>query len=591
MAETVFPRREAAEAALLVPLCAGLAGGALHVLWYLADRYALHRLGFNGSDTLWMAPVSYVLLLALPGILFLVLLMLSPRPVVWRIMVFICSWIALFSAGLLLPELRTSALFVLTIGVASAVTVAVGPSPERRIPLLRRFAAFMLGLTALGAFYARGIPPLAERWQLAHLSAAQAGAPNVLFLVIDTQRAENLSLYGYMLPTSPHLDSLARESTVFDWAISPAPWTLPSHASMFSGRPAGQLSARWFRPFDDPVPRVAEVLRDHGYVTAAFSANFTYAGRTTGLERGFSYFLRRPFDFVRLVRFAPPWQTTLGIRVWQAPAWPEMWDAMRRPVLAWNYFPAGRYWSSEGITTHFLRWQSAHAGRPFFAFLNFLDVHEHHRPGSIPPEVPEVTPTMEGYDDATVYVDSVIHALQDTLATRGLLDHTLIIVTADHGEQFGEHGVNGHGHSLYMPVVRVPLLLRYPGVVPAGMRVSTTVSTRDLAATIEDLTGVGGHRLPGVSLAETWRHPAAPREPALSEVERDATPRSTAPSAKGPMRALVDQTWHYISGPEGEELYRYRDDPREQLDLSRDPRNAEVLARMRMLLRHIPFRY
>ena len=591
MAEMALSRREAAEAGLLVPLCAGLAGGALHVLWYLADRYLFHGLGFNGSDTLWMAPVSYVLLLAIPGIVLFVLLLLFPRPAVWRVTVFTCSAVAAFSAGLLFRELATVATASLSLGLASVATVVGGQSPGPRLPALRRFAAGMLALVLLGAFIARGIPPLAERWETARLPSAPAGAPNVLFLVIDTQRAENLSLYGYVWSTSPHLDSLARESTVFDWAISPAPWTLPSHASMFSGRSAGQLSARWFRPFDDAVPRVAGVLRDHGYATAGFPANFTYAGPTSGLSRGFSYFLSRPFSFRRVVRFAPPWQTPTGIKLWQAPAWPEMWDAMRRPVLAWNYFPAGRYWSSEGIATQFLQWQSAHAGHPFFAFLNFLDVHEHHRPGRIPPEVPEVTPKMDGYDDATVYVDSVIQALQDSLAGRGLLNHTLIIVTADHGEQFGEHGINGHGNSLYMQVVRVPLLLRYPGVVPAGLRVSTAVSTRDLAATIADLTGIGGHPLPGVSLAETWRHPTATRQPALSEVERDATPRSTAPSARGPMRGLVDQTWHYIEGPAGEELYHYRDDPKEQLDLSKDPQNAAVLAQMRLLLRRIPFGY
>jgi arylsulfatase A-like enzyme len=360
---------------------------------------------------------------------------------------------------------------------------------------------------------------------------------------------------------------------------------------MFSGLPAGQLTAGWFHPFADHVPRVAEVLRDHGYVTAAFSANFSYAGPTSGLGDGFSEYLRRPLTWRRIARFAPPWQTPTGIRLWRAGTWPEMWDAMRRPNLAWRFFPAGRYWTAKEIANHFLYWQAAHAGRPFFAFLNFLDVHEHHSPGRIPPEVPMRVPDIRGYDEATLYVDSVVQALQDTLAARGLGDRTLLIVTADHGEQFREHGLTSHGNSLYMQLLRVPLLLRYPGKVPAGLRVGTLVSTRDLAATIADLTGTG-NALPGVSLAETWRHPEAPREPALSEVEQDDTPQSTAPSAHGPMRALADSAWHYIQGPLGaEELYRYRDDPKEQQDLSRDPRNAEVLTRMRERLRGIPFRY
>lgn len=584
-------RRDAVAAGVLVPLSAGLAGSALHGLWYALMRYVLHGFVFTGVNGLWLAPASYCLFLALPGIPLLVLMLLRPGPLTWRIDVFVCTWVAMASVGMLFPQVALPAMLLLATGIAARCVALAGPEPRLVLPGLRRFSTAMLALVGVGAVVAREWP-LTERLDHARLGPPSANAPDVLLLIIDTQRAANMGLYGYPHDTSPRLDALAPQSTVFDWAIAPAPWTLPSHASMFSGRPAGQLAARWLHPFDDAVPRIAEVMRDHGYLTAAFPANYSYAGGTSGLQAGFSRYLSRPIDLERVIRFVPPWQTVTGDRIWNAGGdWRQLRSALRTPSLAVNAIPGGRYWPAADIARKFLDWQAAQSSRPFFAFLNFLDVHEFHAPGRWPSKVHLTPPSMAGADQATRYVDSVIRSVLDTLAARHVLEHTLLIVTADHGEQFHDHGLWSHGNSLYMDLIHVPLLLRYPGVVPEGLRVAQAVSMADLAATIADLAGTGDHRLPGTSFAQTWREPASPRAPALSEVERDGSYRSIAPSADGPLRSLVDQTWHYILGPHGEQLYRYREDPEEARDLSAQPANAAALDSMRLRLRHIPFGY
>lgn len=585
-------RREAVVGGLLVPVCAGLTGAALNVLWYLAHRYLLHDLVFNGLDAVWLQPCAYVILALVPGIPLALLLVAWPRPRLWQLLVFGCGWAVIFCVGLLFRQMSSWATLILSAGAASRIAVLAGREPAPWIPRLRRASLALLSIPVLGLILSRGAPPLVERWRTSHLAAAPAGAPNVLWVVIDAQRAQNLDLYGYGRRTGPELDTLAASSTVFDWAIAPAPWTLASHAAMFSGRPASQLSVRWFHPFTDPVPRIAQVMREHGFRTAGFSANISYAGPASGLERGFTRYSTRPLNLGRVIRAAPIWNTPTGVAVWKARGWTEVLAALRPPKLARSFFPEGRYRPAENIGTLFLDWQRQDNAHPFFAFLNFLDVHEHHTPRTARPEVVHGADLNEaGYDDAMVYDDSVIGAIVDSLSARHLLDHTLLIVSSDHGEQFNEHGLRGHSNSLYSQLLRVPLVIRLPGVVPAGLRVPTTVSTRDLAATIVDLTGLHDARIPGQSIADAWRHPGAPRDAALSEVEGNPMADANSPTVHGPVRSLMDDTWHFIDAPDSDALYLYRADPGELKNLVHDSATAAVVARLRSQLRRIPFGY
>ena len=582
-------RRDAVRAALLAPVCAGMAGAALHVAWYLCQRFLFASLVFSGSDVLWLAPASYTILAFLAGLPFLLLLILTRRPWAWRALVFVVCWASLFAAALLVRQFSSLASLLLSAGVAARLAGWAGETPERLLPRMQRFAAVMVVLSLAGLGIARGGSPALARWRDARAPEPPQGVPNVLLLIIDTERAQNTSLYGYPHRTTPVLDSLAASSTVFDWAMSAAPWTLPSHAAIFSGRPASLTDVRWFHPFNQDVPRLATVLHEHGYATGGFAANFSYAGPASGLARGFSLYLRRPVTLGRIIRAVPVWNTPTGVKIWKAASIEDAFAALRAPNLNRNFFPEGDYRTAAQISQRFLDWQ-ARQRRPFFAFLNYLDVHEYHRPGQTPAQVHRSPSNQGGYDDAIRYDDSIIGVTLDSLKARGVLDRTIVIITADHGEQFHEHNLTGHSNSLYTQLLHVPLVVRYPAAVPQGRRIGTAVSTRDLAATIADLAGVGDRRLPGVSLAQTWREPAVARAPALSELEYDWTNDSSR-AAQGPIRSLVDDTFHLIHGARGDELYRYREDTDESRNVVDDPRYAAAVARLRSELRRLPFGY
>jgi arylsulfatase A-like enzyme len=170
------------------------------------------------------------------------------------------------------------------------------------------------------------------------------------------------------------------------------------------------------------------------------------------------------------------------------------------------------------------------------------------------------------------------------LRARNVLDSTLVIVTSDHGELFGEHGLTGHHSNLYFNVLHVPLIMRLPGRVPAGVRVAAPVSLRDLAKTIADLTQLPERdRIPGTSLARYWNDERDEGSPLFAAVEKGVRADSTLPFAKGDMVSLMDEQWHYIrnNGTSKEELFRYREDPEETVDYATRAESDSVKERLR----------
>jgi arylsulfatase A-like enzyme len=131
-----------------------------------------------------------------------------------------------------------------------------------------------------------------------------------------------------------------------------------------------------------------------------------------------------------------------------------------------------------------------------------------------------------------------------------------VVITADHGELLGEHGLTGHAQSLYEEGLHVPLIIRYPSAAPSGVRIAREVSLRDLAATIQSLAGVPGS-FPGTSLSRLWQDSSARTSPALAEVRQQPNPLGDYPTAKGALKALVSDGWFYVvnEGTKGEELY------------------------------------
>jgi arylsulfatase A-like enzyme len=517
----------------------------------------------------WMTPAAdVVLVVAVTGVAFVLTRWL---PAAWRerTILAVPLFVAWFTALLYVPRVHIGAQAALAAGLAVQGARLLGRRREwvrRRSPRALLIATLVTAATAIGTLSYRVVE---ERRAEGALVQPRPDAMNVLLLIWDTVRARNLSLYGYERPTTPGLEALARESVVFDRAIATAPYTLPSHASLFTGRWAHELSTDWRVPLNAEPRTLAEVLRGAGYRTAGFAANRFYVTRAYGLNRGFIRFeevrhllsetIRHSLAFRliathdavrRLFRF----ETDLG-----------------RPRAAMLYGAVTR-WIAEGKDN-----------RPYFAFVNVMDGHApflprapydtlfgwysastpseerqrlrymaHENPASLPVE--EAKRLERAYDGAIAALDAMTTSFIDTLRQRGLLDRTMVIISADHGEEFGEQGVFGHGNSLYFPSLHVPLIVWAPGRVPAGVRVPATVSLRDLPATILDLLQLRPD-LPGRSLASLWRGDTAlvNEAGALAEVRYDRSLPPSVPASAGGLKAFVTDSLQLIRSGRGDE--------------------------------------
>jgi arylsulfatase A-like enzyme len=366
--------------------------------------------------------------------------------------------------------------------------------------------------------------------------------PNVLFISVDTLRADHLGVYGYERATSPNLDTLAREGVYFERAYAPSQWCLPSHASMMTGLDALAHGVRGPRDsLHDRHTTLAETLRSNGYRTAAFIAGSAHG--FVGAERGFD----RGFDKYHHFPHYGRWRTAF------------LSGALDH---AYNKFVRRGLGGAELQLDRVLRWVSGHQDRPFFLFVHLLDVHaQNHRLRNEAPEpfrdmfCPDYAGDYDGctasgrcagridkpirlgleppptaseleriiclYDGSIAYADSELGRFFSGLDDLGLYDRTVIAVTADHGEEFMEHGVLGHAQ-LYNATLHVPLILRAPNL-PAGRAVKERARVIDVPSTLIELVGLeSGEPRPGkgrslVALARGEEEPGdAPPDIAIS---------------------------------------------------------------------------
>ena len=545
-------------------MLAGLLEGAAYY------RYPLLR----NPDLPWIAVLF-------AGAVFLILgLVLAPlaRFVRWRV----------FFAGLTLA--------LALVAFYDCATVGVGDHGERvlmRVVALAlaggvalatwKFSAGWQGLQrksvigiAVFALLYTGVPParraFRERRELAAVSGANH-APNVLVIIVDALRADHLSTYGYSRETSPYITKLASQGVLFQNAIAAASWTLPSHASILTGRLPHEVGAD--RPdgfVDRSMPTVAEAFRRHGYRTAAFSANWWFFARRLGFSPGFVHFE----DFSSVSSAIA--QTNLGQRI-------------QNLLLKLGFLHAaiGRA-SAEQINRRMLRWLDRGKG-PFFVVANYMDVHEPYLPpldcfhrfsklarpaGQVfigNPQMDHLTPPeiqneMDAYDASIYCLDGQIAALVQALHKRQLMSNTIVVFTSDHGDGFGEHGLMSHGNDLYLELIHVPLIMVGPGI-PAGAVVQRPASLMWLAPTLLSLTGASTQPFPGpaMNLAWTgatqslWTDPVSE----LAQMYQDAN----APNYTGALLSVVTSKWHLIAGgPKGEELYDRSEDKAEAHNLA-----------------------
>ncbi|MEO6444839.1 MAG: sulfatase-like hydrolase/transferase [Gemmatimonadaceae bacterium] len=554
----------------------GLATGLLHALVLLWRLAIAREFIWQSRDHIWMAPLAYLcffLILGVPGTALALLVQRRWRgfdAYHWLTALFLfASSVALL---LLWPRLHPAAVVLLAMGAAvRGSTILV----QRRNRDVARVAwALAATVLVLGAG-SRGWRAASERRWLARLPEATADAPNILLIILDTVRAASTSLHGYGQPTTPFLERLGADGVVFDRAITTSPWTLPSHGSLFTGHDADALHVSWRVPLDAALPTLAEVLTARGYATAAFVANTYYAGHDSGLERGFAHYDDYRTSIKQLLRSTSFSHVQLVADLGGSRSWRAVWVALRRHNLSRVVMPLSHRKNGATVTDDFLRWQGQPARkdgtvRPFFAFLNYFDAHEAY---AAPPGYDSLfaapSRKQRRYEGAIRFVDDQLARLFDTLSARGVLDNTIVVVTSDHGEQFGEHGKWGHGNALFMEALHVPLLIRYPPRVPRGARVRQPVSLRDIGATMAELSGAGTIPFPGRSLSREWNEGAgtgAPNSVAawLTSFEDGWLPIERQRT----MRSLVVGDWHWIRNFDGSEaLHDFRRDPGELNDV------------------------
>jgi arylsulfatase A-like enzyme len=622
---------------LVLSLWCGLVAGPLEVGAIVLRKHTMDLIQFYWMSRhfVWLIPLTNLLIFLVLGPVLALVAQIWPRRGRGIAARLLCALTLLPLIWALFPGIYGPAGLILVLGIAAWL-----------VPVLQRHAAgfcwciqwsfpVLPGLIALLAASVWAGDRLKE-WREEVRPLPAPGSPSVLLIVLDTVAADHLSLHGYSRPTCPTLEGLTRRGIRFDRAQVTSSWTLPSHASFFTGRWPHELSAGWFTRLDATHPTLAEYLGSRGYATAGFVANLPYVGADTGLERGFTRY--QDYIFPGLCAFKPA--ALVGRPVEGLKAIHRFfWEHLGVEILTeWlQLFYAGNRKPATAINHEFLNWLSSRRQpeRPFFAFLNFIDAHypytlpdssitrfggkprnEHERDlldnwqawDKLRLSDRDVTLARDAYDDCLADLDEQLGCLIDRLERRGFLERTWLIVTSDHGESFGvPHNDFGHGTSLYQPQLRVPLIIVPPAVdgrggrSPAPRVVSETVSLRDLPATIVDLLDLeAGAPFLGTSLARLWggadpgdpaAAPASRPSPALSEV----VPTNTLIS---PSEALLRDrsVWTslavgdsvyiraYYRGDIYEELFDLRADPRESLNLAEDAAQRPLLERMRATL-------
>lgn len=567
---------------------AALLTATLHLASRGVRLLVLHEFQPIGPDAIWMAPLAelgFFLALAAP---FVIAALVQPLPVIERVALFVFGAMAITLGGLQSRALHPAAAVLLGLGVGWRLAVSLRAAPRRVRQSIRLVLATLAGVFAVATVVE--LVRMEDGGPLAG-TAAPAGAPNVLILILDTVGARHLSLYGYNRETSPHLDSLASEATVFDDAIAPSSWTLPSHASMFTGVVPWDLSARWTVPLDASAPTLAERFAVRGYRTAGFVGNLVYAGPATGLARGFQYYRADRRTLKALALRATITQTPLFEAV-RSGSIAQRLRALVLPSLRIGWEPRKDPKRAGTVVDEFLHWQAGVRDRPFFAFLNFFDAHYPYQPPApFDTRFASQPKGRDRHDGAIAYEDVMIQHLVDVLRARGVLDKTILVIAGDHGNAFGEHGLHGHGNSLFRELVHVPLLLRYPARVPSGIRIHGVASLTDLAATLLSLADpTEPVPMPGNPLTPMWADSVPVPRIAISWVERSDNPNE--PTSQGDLASATSDSQQLIIAQDGSVgLYEYIDDPEEQVNVLTERGAQAVPAALRDTLAPITRRW
>ncbi len=417
----------------------------------------------------------------------------------------------------------------------------------------------MLDNRALADVAPRPVAPVLER------------RPNVLLVVVDTLRRDALGAYGAGPAASPALDEFAESSVVYEEAVAQASWTRPSMASLITSMvPCTHQTYRKADVLPDSVDTIAEVLQRHGYTTGSLANNINVTA---------SFNFDQGFDTFRFLRPSYPFRGTES-------SFPlTLYSALR---LFWERYVVTdkrveRYYrEGNEVTDEAISWLQIHGRERWFLMLHYMDPHDPYFPHPADntgfsriehprPRLADAARMRELYAGEVQHWDKAFGRLVSYMREHELLDNTAVVVTSDHGEEFGEHGGFWHGNRLYDEQIRVPLIIRYPRAdKDDGRRTRDQVRLLDVAPTLADLAGAPhGKGWQGFSLRREY----ALRQPkdrlALAQADFEGQVSSSIRSPE----------WKYIRNdrstglavpPPREEMYFLRTDADERKNLAED---------------------
>lgn len=469
---------------------------------------------------------------------------------------------------------------------------------------------------------------------------ARQHLPNVILILIDTLRADRLSCYGHVRHTSPRLDAFAEESMLYAAAISPGAWTPPSHASIFTGTYPSRHGIDRTHPYlDTSLTTLAEYCHGQGYRTFGISSNY-WIGAATCFDRGFDVF-HHSWQLVQARTNPALERQRRRDPNYRGPNTPRTLDERTRAAINRLETAFRRYCcrpviavdkGARRVNRVVKRWirSWARLDEPIFAFLHYMEPHlpyvpparfrHRHVNGRLGPRAQQVNQhalkfisgrvAMSAedldilgrlYDAEVSYTDHCVGELLDGLRATRMLDRSIVIVTSDHGENLGEHGLMDHMFSVHEPIVRTPLIIRYPGGERRGI-CDGLVQTHDIFPTVvaiaeeNGVAGNGRNGSHGVLRTQFQGGPLPPfgpaRDFAVTELN-DIQPPIPTLARRYPdfdwstynrsLRSVRSLTDKYIRADNGtEELYSLAADPGERTNLA--AANAARTAELRRWL-------
>ena len=414
--------------------------------------------------------------------------------------------------------------------------------------------------------------PLAGSLWVAGCSEKRQGKrPNVLLITLDTTRADHLSCYGYFRQTSPNLDKLAAESVLYTRAIATSSWTLPSHASLFTGKFTSSHGAR----YDENGPLFL--------ASAVSTASKNYRARGLGPDELTLAGILKESGYATGAVVAGPWMK----RVFGLDKGFDFYDDSKISTINGK--------SANLVTASAVNWIKTVRSKEFFLFLNYFDPHAPYMPPQaalqmfLPNEprsknspMPSGSPerTRARYDAEILYMDHQIGRLLDKLKAYKLYESTLIIVTADHGELLGEHGRHGHGQHLWQEELHVPLFVKYPSKEVAAISKDDRAQLTDVLPMVCKRLGLSTPNGIQGGLPPETGHPVIAEVYPLSKLSRE-----------GDWRAIFDGDLKFLWNSKGNhQLFDLGDDPAEKNNLiKRQPARAEkMLVRLKNYVAKLP---